>query len=323
MSFVNIVIFRINLSGRENLTDQAGVLGEADAGESVVSVLTEATVETRIGITLVDFLRAIFASISGPASALEVVDSILAGSSIGTRGVLAVVVVVLTVATDETILADALVIIDEWEANALILTGVCFAQICHFFAISPLESWGAGTGIAGHVGHASGSVFTWIVFSTNIKVRAELAMRSMKSWGASAGIIVVEPSLALPAVPAGKLVALVDDLELAVPAGEADGTGASVVLAGVEAGGPVVTRPVVGAEVEVLVAHLTSPALRALAGPWLGAGAVDTAGVDLAVVAELSLPAFVALAFSGLGAVTIGGGTSRSADRFQTVIITC
>ena len=195
MSFVEIVIFRINLSGREDLTNHAGVLGQADAGESVVSVLTETTVETRIGIALVDFLRAIFACVSGPTCALEVVDSILASSSVSTWRVLAIVVVVLAVPSDETILADTLVVIDEWEANALILTGVCLAQVCHFFAVSPLESWRAGTGIAGHVGHASCSVFTWIVFSTNIKIRAELAMRSMESWGASAGIIVVEPSL--------------------------------------------------------------------------------------------------------------------------------
>ena len=89
------------------------------------------------------------------------------------------------------------------------------------------------------------------------------------------------------------LVALVDDLLLTFPAGEADGAGAGVVLAGVEAGGPVVAGPVVGAEVEVLVAHLTSPALRTFAGPRFGAGAVDTAGVDLTVVAELPFPALV------------------------------
>ena len=99
--------------------------------------------------------------------------------------------------------------------------------------------------------------------------------------------------LTLTPVHAGKLVALVDDLLLAVPTGKADGAGAGVVLAGVEAGGPVVARPVVGAEVEVFVAHLTSPALRTFAGPRLGAGAVDTAGVDLTVVAEFTFPALV------------------------------
>ena len=99
--------------------------------------------------------------------------------------------------------------------------------------------------------------------------------------------------LALAAVPAGELVALVDHPGLAVSPSEADGTGAGVVLAGVEAGGAVVAGPVVGAEVEVLVAHLTSPAFGTLAGPGLGAGPVDTAGVDLAVLAQVALPALV------------------------------
>ena len=195
MGFVKFEVFRINLSGREDLTHQPGVFREADTGESVVSVLAEPAVQTRIGIALVDFLRAIFAGISGPASALEVVDSVLAGPSVGTGSVLAVVVVVLTVATNESILTDTLVVVNEWEANALVLTGVCCAQIRHFFAVSPLKPGRTGTGVAGHVGHASGSIFTWVVFRTNIEIRAELAMRSMKSRGASAGIIVVETRL--------------------------------------------------------------------------------------------------------------------------------
>jgi len=138
----------------------------------------------------------------------------------------------------------------------------------------------------------------------------------MKSWGASAGIIVVESRLTLAAVPAGILVTLVHHPLLAVPAREADGTGAGVVLASVEAGRSVVTGLVVGAEVEVLVTHLASPAFRALTRPGLGAGSVDTAGVDLAVLAQGALPALVTFALSGPGAVTIGVGTSRGADRF-------
>ena len=97
----------------------------------------------------------------------------------------------------------------------------------------------------------------------------------------------------MPAVPAGILVTLVHHPLLAVPAREADGTGAGVVLPSVEAGRSVVAGLVVGAEVEVLVAHLPAPTLGTLAGPGLGAGAVDTAGVDLAVLAEGALPALV------------------------------
>ena len=98
---------------------------------------------------------------------------------------------------------------------------------------------------------------------------------------------------ALAAVSARELVALVHHLDLAVPAGEPDGAGARVVLAGVEAGGAVVTRPVVGAEVQVLAAHLTAPTLLALAGPGGGTRPVHTAGVDLALGALRPLPALV------------------------------
>lgn len=94
-------------------------------------------------------------------------------------------------------------------------------------------------------------------------------------------------------VPARELVALVDDALLAVAAREADGAAAGVVLASVEAGRPVVAGPVVGAEVEILVAHLAAPAFVAVAGPGLAAGAVDAAGVDLALGAQRTLPALV------------------------------
>ena len=148
MSFVKIVIFRINLSGREDLAHQAGVFREADTGESVVSVLAEAAVETRIGIALVNFLGAIFASISGPASALEVVDSVLAGSSVGAGSVLAVVIVVLTVATDETILTDTLVVVDELEADPTVLARAGYAVVDHVLTVATLESVWAHAGVA-------------------------------------------------------------------------------------------------------------------------------------------------------------------------------
>ena len=99
---------------------------------------------------------------------------------------------------------------------------------------------------------------------------------------------------ALAAVSARELVTLIHHLDLTVPPGEPDGTGAGVVLAGVEARGAVVTRPVVGAEVEVLVAHLTSPSLLTLTGPGGGTRTVHTAGVDLALGALRPLPALVA-----------------------------
>ena len=98
---------------------------------------------------------------------------------------------------------------------------------------------------------------------------------------------------ALSAVSAGELVALVHHLDLAVPPREPDGAGARVVLPGVEARGSVVTGSVIGAEVEVLVAHLTAPTLFTLAGPGTRAGAVNTPGVDLTLGALRPLPALM------------------------------
>ena len=99
--------------------------------------------------------------------------------------------------------------------------------------------------------------------------------------------------LALAAVPAGELVALVDHADLAVAPREADGAAAGVVAPRVEAGGAVVTRPVVCAEVEVLAAHLAAPALLAFTGPGGGARPVHAAGVDLTLLALSPLPALV------------------------------
>lgn len=83
-------------------------------------------------------------------------------------------------------------------------------------------------------------------------------------------------------------------LALAVSAREARGTVARVrALARVEARAVVSARPVVGAVVEVLVAEQSTPALVAQAVPGLLAGAVEAAGVALALVAQRALPSVV------------------------------
>lgn len=148
-------------------------------------------------------------------------------------------------------------------------------------------------------------------------------MRTVIPRRALAGVIIMESGHALSAVSAGELVALVHHLDLAVPAREPDGAGARVVLAGVEARGSVVTRSVIGAEVEVLVAHLTAPTLFALAGPGTGAGAVNTPGVDLALGALCPLPTLVTYALSGLVTVPIGLAASWGTYGFETVIVAC
>ena len=100
--------------------------------------------------------------------------------------------------------------------------------------------------------------------------------------------------LAVSAVLAGSLLALVLHPRLAVPPGESNGAGAGVVLARVEAGGAVVARSVLGAEVEVDVAEVAAPAAVAVAGVGPAAGAVLAARVDLALVALGSCPSYPA-----------------------------
>ena len=96
--------------------------------------------------------------------------------------------------------------------------------------------------------------------------------------------------LAVSAVLARSLLTLVLHPRLTVASCEADGAGASVVLPGVEAGGPVVAGLVLRAEVEVDVAEVASPPAVALARVRLAAGPVLAPGVDLALVAVSSSP---------------------------------
>ena len=91
--------------------------------------------------------------------------------------------------------------------------------------------------------------------------------------------------LAVSAVLAGSLLTLVLHPRLAVASRETNRAGACVVLPRVEARGPVVTRLVLRAEVEVDVAEVASPPAVALARVRLAAGPVLAPGVDLALVA--------------------------------------
>lgn len=75
----------------------------------------------------------------------------------------------------------------------------------------------------------------------------------------------------------------------------------------------------IGAEVEVLVAEETTPALFAHALVAIDARAVHTAGISLALVAELTFPAGLTAAFVGLLTMTMLNITSRQTDWFGTI----
>ena len=105
-----------------------------------------------------------------------------------------------------------------------------------------------------------------------------------------AGDVRCKAHLTLSAVLARSLLTLVLHPRLTVASSEANRAGASVVLSRVEAGGPVVARLVLRAEVEVDVAEVASPPAVALARVGLAARAMFAAWVDLALVAVSSCP---------------------------------
>ena len=121
-------------------------------------------------MALIDLLAAVLARVPRRTGALEVIYTVGANTTVGTRSILTIVVVVLAVFPDESVLTHALVVVDEGEADAVILARVLSAQIGHSLTVASLKARGTGAGIAPHVAHASGSVFTRIVFGADIKV---------------------------------------------------------------------------------------------------------------------------------------------------------
>ena len=117
----DVVVFGVDRPIRQDLANCSAVPREADAGESVVPVLAESSIEARIRIALVHLLGAVFACESRQTGAGEVIHSVGAGSAVCARRVLAVVVVLFAVTPNEPILTDTLVVVDELEADAIVL----------------------------------------------------------------------------------------------------------------------------------------------------------------------------------------------------------
>ena len=174
------IVLGVDGSVGQDLADASAVAREADAGEGVVAVLAEATVEAGVGVALVDFLRAVFAGESGQAGAGEVIHSVGAGSTVCTRSVLAVVVVLLAVPPNESVLADTLVVVDELEADSVVLAGAGDAVVDHLLTVSALEAVGAHAGVSAGVAAASGRVLARVVRRANVEVGGELAVGAVE-----------------------------------------------------------------------------------------------------------------------------------------------
>lgn len=123
--------------------------------------------------------------------------------------------------------------------------------------------------------------------------------------GSSTQGILLKTHVAAASVLAGVAVALVY-LQLAVGAAVAGPAGAGVAaLACIGAGGPISTRLVVGAVVQVLVAEEATPSFLTHALPRLRAGAMETARVPHTVAAGRTLPAQATLTLPRRLAVTV------------------
>ena len=144
----DVVVFGVHRPIRQDLANCPAVPGEADAGESVVPVLTESAVEARVRIALVHLLGAVFARESRQTGAGEVIHSVGAGSAVCARRVLAVVVVLFAVTPNEPILADTLVVVDELEADSIVLARAGYAVVDHVLTVATLESVRAHAGVA-------------------------------------------------------------------------------------------------------------------------------------------------------------------------------
>lgn len=111
-----------------------------------------------------------------------------------------------------------------------------------------------------------------------------------------------------------------DGVDFTVCSSEARFAGAGVAsLAGVGAGGIVLTGPVVGAVVQILIAVESAPSFLAVALPGLVAGPVHTARVSRTLVALPALPPLTTNALSGCLAEPVGLTAARRTDGIGAV----
>ena len=191
----DVVVLGVDRTVRQDLADGPGVPWQADAGERVVPVLAESSVETRVRITLVHLLGAVFAGESRQTGAGEVIHSVGTGSAVCARRVLAVVVVLFAVTPNEPILTDTLVVVDELEADPIVLAGAGDAVVDHVLTVSTLKAIRAHASVAGGVAVARRLVLARVVGRADVEVRRELAMGSVEPSGAGTSVIILDPGL--------------------------------------------------------------------------------------------------------------------------------
>lgn len=186
-------------------------------------------------------------------------------------------------------------------------------------AIDSGETGLAATFVTGFfVVYAISAVFARLVGTSG---GFHFAMLPVESQGANASVIVDSGSLASSTVDAQIMRTFIGDPNFAIGTGPSRGTGTSIrTLTGIETGGAILTRLVICAIVQILVAKKAAPAFFANASPRFVAFSVLATRVSHTFRAKISRPSVSALALTGSVTVTVFVVASRTANGFGTVI---
>uniref|UniRef100_A0A8D8Y3F2 Uncharacterized protein n=1 Tax=Cacopsylla melanoneura TaxID=428564 RepID=A0A8D8Y3F2_9HEMI len=239
--------------------------------EPVDQVLTHSRIGTRVAGTFVNVIAAVLAGKAWLTAADKVIDEIFTYATISTRFGETVCHLDITTGTHKARDTLALVVIHQIYTRSTVLTGIDIRTIIDILlTLTSLETNGTTTGEAS----VSGST------GTSIETRSRAAL---VKWLAKTRLIFITRRFA------GSTAAM--QLVFTIRPVESRRTSASVrPLACVETGSAILTRLVIGAVVQILVAEQTAPAFITQALPGFMARAVQTAWVTLALITELAFP---------------------------------
>lgn len=295
----------------------------AHALETVHTVHASATVVARTRAALIDIHRAILSRKTRPTCALIVVVQVRASTTVGAGFGQAQIHFVRTQRAKETGHTLTSKFIDQIDTSTTVLARIALAVVDIVFAQGSAETTGAlafgraischqtGTLVVARIGGASvhinvAHISAVAVGALALKAFGRVAARAVHAGLISAGYNFVFAQATRPALLTVTFVAAFGSFfntTAGILAGVFFGTGINFVLtvgsietgrthageqtlAGIETGATILTRTMICAVVQVLVAKQTAPAFVANAFPGFGACAVHTAGVSFTFVAQ-------------------------------------
>lgn len=284
---------------------------------AVVSFVAGGPVVAGVVFTSAHRGAAVLPVVSWGAGAGIVIDTILAGPSIDTGKGGAVIHVVITVSPSEASLALAYVRVPQIDALGSISTWAGAAVIDFLFTVEPgITQWAAAAVSPIRVVGASPTIEARSISTRHC---AQLTVFAIEAWGAGTGIAVLEISAASTIL--ARVGVTFIDFNLTVGACVPRSARTSVApLTSVGACGTILTRLVVGAVVQVLVAEKATPAFLAVALPRLLTGTMKAAWVSDALITISPLPTHSAFAFPRFVAKAVLLIASRQTNRLSAVL---